>query len=68
MDNEQVADCFYAMTRESVKDLFWAKLRERKETLLEQLVDDGGDEFRFKVQMIDEVVSYIDDLENLLKE
>jgi len=67
MDDGKTADAFYAMNRESVKELFWGKIKEKRMILIENAIELGGDEHRFKVQMIDEIVEIKDDLENLLK-
>jgi hypothetical protein len=65
-EKEHIADGFYSLDRPSVKDLFWDRISEQRKLLMDGYIEHGED-VRFKVQMIDEIVSYKDDLENLLK-
>lgn len=52
---------------ESWRNVFLGELLERRADMLEVLLDKGGDEMRFKIQMLDEVIGLREDISAELK-
>jgi len=50
-----------------MRNVFLGELLDRKADMLEALVDKGGDEMRFKIQMIDEVINLREEIGAELK-
>ena len=42
--------------------VFYGTLKEMREDLVEALIDKGGDELRYKIQMIDDVLDIEDEI------
>lgn len=63
-DLELVVDLF---DNESVRDIFLGELLEKKADMIENLIREGGDEYRFKIQMIDEIFEIREDIIRELK-
>ena len=46
----------------SIVAIFLGELLDRRNDMLESLIDKGGDEQRYKIQMIDEVIGLRDEI------
>jgi len=44
------------------REVYEAKMIERRDDLLEELLDTGSEEARFRVKMINEILCYEDDI------
>ena len=55
IDMEECLDCLKAP---SMKKIFFAEIREKRDDLVRLLIEKGEDEFRFKVQALDEILQF----------
>jgi hypothetical protein len=51
----------------SVQNVYFGELKDRRQDLVDRLIDTGDDEFRFKIQMLDEVFSISEEIEEEFK-
>ncbi len=59
---EEKIQCLDCLRDPTVASIFFGHFEELRQGYLEQLVETGEDSFRYKVQMIDEVLEFKDDL------
>jgi len=59
---EEKIQCLDCLRDPTVTSIFFRHFEELRQGYLEQLVETGEDSFRYKVQMIDEVLEFKDDL------
>ena len=60
LDDLEIAVDF--LENPSVHMVFLGELLDRRGDMLESLIDNGGDEYRYKIQMIDEIINLRDEI------